>query len=181
MIFNPKGRESYILRDSTIINRYIHAGNGELILYYPGLKTSDGQWYIEPIAHKYRFLKPSDESDFPEGTIFVYVVHEDKQFYLGMLSDRAKDGFKRTKSSRFEEDTDAVRGARFITRMSTDQLLVDRTRMELYQSGRCCRCGHILKSATAIHNGIGKNCLRYYNSLHAKEKWDGSAEPVRVQ
>lgn len=165
MQFDSTGREKYILSDSTIINRYIRAGKGEVILQAPS-----------GTAHKYLFAFPKQKEDFPEGTVFVYAVHDDRKFYLGMLSDEG-DGFRRTARSYFNEDTDIVKGAKYITRMAKDQALVDRTVMRLYHTGKCCRCGRALEDDIAIHEGIGKKCLKKLEESDFKVNWDGNSGP----
>lgn len=163
MEFDPTGKENLLLADSTIINRYIHAGKGELILQAPSGK-----------AHKYAFLAPSNKKDFPEGTIFVYGLHESKRYYLGMLPYN-EDAFRRTAKSSFGEDTEIMKGARFIVRMATDQGLVDRTPMKLYQSGKCCKCGRPLTQGDNIREGIGRKCLKSYIELKDAPPWDGNS------
>ena len=164
MNFDPEGKDNLILKNSEIISRYIRAGKGELVLRSPS-----------GTAHKYAFLEPKDVKSFPEGTIFVYIYHNDKRYYLGML-DKNKDtlSLRRTTRSCFNEDTDAVRGARFIFKMANDQALVNRTPMTLYQSGRCCKCGRPLELEETLAGGIGKRCLAKYNILQDKEPWDGN-------
>ena len=75
MQFDPTGKESQLMTDSKVIYRYLHGGKGEVTLVSPR------SWK----AHSYKFLKPSNERDFPEDTIFVYVMHEGRKMYLGML------------------------------------------------------------------------------------------------
>lgn len=165
MQFDSTGREKYILKDSKIIDRYLRAGKGEVILQAPS-----------GTAHKYLFAYPKQKEDFPEGTIFIYALHNDRKFYLGMLSDDG-DGFRRTARSYFNEDTDIVKGAKYITRMSKDQNLVDKTVMRLYQSGRCCRCGRELEDDESIQAGIGKKCLKKLQAADFKVSWDGNSGP----
>lgn len=166
MEFDPNGKENLLLTDSNIINRYIHAGKGELVLQGPSGK-----------AHKYMFLSPKDSSNFPEDTIFVYVVHNEKRYYLGMLQE-SEPWFRRTAKSSFGEDTEAVKGARYICKMANRQDLVDKTPMKLYQSGKCCKCGRTLTAESEIHEGIGKKCFKKYKLLQEQIPWDGNAEPM---
>lgn len=162
MQFDPKGKDHLILKNSEIINRYIHAGKGELVLRAPS-----------GVAHKYAFLEPNNKQDFPEGTIFVYIFHNDKKYYLGMVP-YGETLFRRTAKSSFNEDTDAMKGARFIVRMANDQGLVDRTPMKLYQSGKCCKCGRPLTADDGVAEGIGKKCLQKYKLLQDVMPWDGN-------
>lgn len=165
MNFDPTGKEKLILKNSKIISRYIRAGKGDVVLRAPSGK-----------AHRYAFLSPKDTHDFPEGTIFVYVFHNDHRYYLGMLDIVSEDNvaFRRTAKSAFGEDTEAVKGARFIVKMAMHQDLVDRTPMELYQSGRCCKCGKPLITTEGFTNGIGRKCLDKFNLLNYALPWDGN-------
>lgn len=163
MLFDSRGKENLILKDSKVIHRYIHAGKGELILQSPSGK-----------AHKYLFLSPMNTADFSEDTIFVYCIHNDKRFYLGMLQD-TEPWFRRTSRSAFGEDTEAVKGARYIAKMANNQELVDNTPMKLYQSGRCCKCGRKLSVPSEISAGIGRKCLRKYNQFIEAIPWDGNS------
>lgn len=161
MQFDPTGKDGRLMTDSKIIYRYLHAGKGEVTLVSPR------SWK----AHSYRFLKPTDEKEFPEDTIFVYVIHEGRKMYLGMLQGRE---FRRTSKSSFNEDTEAMKGARFIVKMSWNQELVDSKGMLLYHSGDCCYCGRHLIQPKTLAAGIGKKCLKYYNAHLGKVPWDGN-------
>ena len=161
MIFDPTGKENCLMTDSKVIYRYLHGGKGEVTLVSPRSNK----------AHSYKFLKPANERDFPEDTIFVYVLHEGHKMYLGML---AGSEFRRTAKSSFGEDTEAVKGARYIVKMANRQDVVDARRMELYHSGKCCYCGRPLESAKYLNYGIGKKCMQYYNIQLMKEPWDGN-------
>lgn len=165
MQFDPTGKEKLVLSNSRIISRYIRAGKGDVVLRAPS-----------GVAHRYAFLEPKNTKDFPEGTIFVYVYHDDHKYYLGMLDIITEDNiaFRRTAKSVFGEDTDAVRGARFIVKMAISQDLVDRTPMTLYQSGRCCKCGRPLTTDEGFKNGIGKKCLDKFNLRNYALPWDGN-------
>ena len=160
MIFNPEGKEQCLMTDSKVIYRYLHGGKGEVTLVSPRTYK----------AHRYCFFQPSDTKRFPEDTIFVYVSHESHLMYLGMLSG---NDFRRTAKSSFSEDTEAMKGARYIVRMSNRQDLVDNRKMLLYHSGRCCCCGRPLKSK-ALADGIGKKCLQRYNMHLDEVPWDGN-------
>jgi hypothetical protein len=161
MIFDPTGKDDCLMLDSRVINRYIHAGNGEVTLVSPQSNK----------AHSYAFSKPSDERQFPENTIFVYALHEGHKLYLGMLDG---NGFRLTARSRFDEDTEIVKGARYIVAMSIRQDLVDKKKMHLYHSGRCCLCGRKLNGLTGLHKGMGKMFLKKYNNKLNKVPWNGN-------
>lgn len=161
MNFNPEGKEHQLMTDSAVIYRYIHGGKGEVTLVSPRTYK----------AHTYKFLKPADEYEFPDDTIFVYVLHQGRRMYLGMLTGKE---FRRTAKSSFGEETEAMKGARFIVKMSFNQELVDTKGMLLYHSGRCCYCNRMLRSPKASEQGIGKKCLKYYNARLGKKPWDGN-------
>lgn len=161
MTFNPEGKENCLMTDSKVIYRYLHGGLGEVTLVSP--KTNK--------AHTYNFLKPKNEKEFPEDTIFVYVLHDGHKMYLGMLSG---SDFRRTSKSSFDEDTEAMKGARYIVKMANRQDLVDTKQMLLYHAGTCCCCGRKLDSEKALALGIGKKCLQRYNIKLMKTPWDGN-------
>lgn len=166
MEFDPTGKQDLLLTNSKVINRYIRAGKGELVLQGPSGK-----------AHKYAFLSPKDSTNFPEDTIFVYAIHENKKFYLGMLQE-SEPWFRRTAKSAFGEDTEAVKGARYICKMANKQDLVDKTPMKLYSSGKCCKCGRPLTAPSELHEGIGKKCCKKFDLLQERIPWDGNSEPM---
>ena len=163
MIFNLNGKQDRLMTSSSVIQRYLTAGRGEVTLVSPRSMK----------AHKYAFSSPRNKEDFPDNTIFVYVFHENHKFYLGMYD---RFGFRLTRNSHFGEDTEAVKGARYIVRMAEDQKLVDRKAMLLYHSGKCCKCGRKLDSFDALKEGIGRKCLKKYNDLISVQEspWDGN-------
>ena len=161
MIFNPTGKEKYRMTDSKVIYKYLHGGKGVVTLVNPNSLK----------CHTYKFLKPMNERDFPEDTIFVYVVHDKKTFYLGVLSGSE---LRRTRRSSFAEETEAMKGARYIVKMSLRQDLVDSMKMHIYHNGRCCICGRRLNSDKALAMGIGRKCNDYYELKLNKVPWDGN-------
>ena len=161
MTFDPTGKEERLMTNSEIIYRYLHGGNGEVTLVSP--RTFK--------AHSYVFARPSNVIQFPENTIFVYVLHEGHRMYLGMLDG---SGFRLTGKSTFGEDTESVKGARYIVKMANRQDVVDKKAMHLYHSGRCCKCGRPLSSSKAMKLGIGRCCLKMYNESLARVPWDGN-------
>ena len=161
MVFDPTGKDDCLMLDSETIYRYIHGGNAEVTLMSPQSHK----------AHCYAFCKPSNERDFPEDTIFVYVVHEGHKMYIGMMSGSE---FRITAKSRFGEDTEAVKGAKYIVKMANRQDLVNKRMMNLYHSGNCCICGRPLRSKKALTEGIGRRCKQFYNIKLMKTPWDGN-------
>lgn len=161
MVFDPTGKEHLLMDNSENIYRYIHAGKGRLTLVAPTLK-----------AHEYTFEFPSTPSDFDEGTIFVYVLHDGHRMYVGKLTNA---GVNITRSSKFGPDTEAYKGANYIARMSMSQELVDKTPMKLYQSGKCCMCGREMAADKTLKQGIGPKCAKIYAEWAAKIPWDGNS------
>lgn len=160
MVFDPTGKDHLIMTDASIIYRFLHAGKGEVTLVAPTLK-----------AHSYKFLSPTNPADFDPDTIFVYVLHDGHKMYVGKLTDQ---GLVMTRGSRFHPDTEAFKGARFITQMATSQDLVDSTPMKLYQSGKCCMCGREIIAEKTVKEGIGRKCAARYAEWIAKGPWDGN-------
>lgn len=161
MVFNPIGVEDRLMLDSTKIHRYIHGGKGEVTLVNPNSMN----------CHTYAFSAPSDPKSFPPGTIFIYAIHEGHRMYLGML-----DGprVRLTRKSTFGDNTDIVKGARYIVAMANRQDLVDKQQMKLYHCGRCALCGRRLRGMRSIKRGMGSKCMKYYNEELTKVPWDGN-------
>ena len=132
------------ITNSEMLTEYIHGGNAVLTLVGPA-----------GTAHTYIFKCPRNSTEFPPGVRFVYVLHEDVRFYLGIL-DQGK--FRRTMHSNFTEEAETVKGAKYIVRLASDQQLLDTTLMKLYQSGRCARCGRLLDSDASFVHGFGRKC-----------------------
>lgn len=131
-----------VLRDPEIILNYILSGRGVVTLESPSGK-----------CHTYAYYKPRNPNDFPDDILFVYAVHGgNKLFYIGMIEGTK---FRLTRNSRFLEDTEIVRGARYIMRMATSSF---NTPMKLYHEGVCCRCGRKLIAPDSIKTGIGPKC-----------------------
>lgn len=131
--------------DKDTIFRYITGGRGVVTLEAPSGKS-----------HTYAFRKPLNSSEFPEYIVFVYAVHEkEKLFYIGMMED---GWFRLTKNSRFLNDTEIVRGARYIMKLSRNG--AENSKMKLYHEGVCCRCGRPLDAKDSIERGVGKTCLK---------------------
>ena len=132
------------LKTAQDIKNYIYGGNGIVTL-----KSSE-----TGVQHTYVFAKPKNPNVFPDDVIFVYALHDNiKMFYVGMVE---RGEFRLTKSSRYRSDTEIVKGARYIMKMSEVPNL--NTPMELYHEGVCCFCGRKLKSKKSIETGIGPRC-----------------------
>ena len=142
--------DSYIIDNETTLRQCIMGGKGSVCLVAPSMK-----------AHTYHFLKPRNESKFPDNTIFVYVIHEDHMYYIGMISHHT---FKLTANSAFDEDTESVKGAKYIMRMVNEPGLIASTPMKIYHNGKCAVCGRSLDSEKSIASGVGPKCLHKLKS-----------------
>ena len=136
------------LQGSEKIRDYIFGGRGIVTL-----KSPTG------VHHTYVFQRPRNEDQFPDDVMFVYALHDgNKMFYVGMIENNQ---FRLTRSSRFLNDTEIVRGARYIMKMAFVEDLD--TPMELYHEGICSVCGRPLTNPKSIQTGIGPRCRRRLN------------------
>ena len=140
--------QNQVMTNSKELWDYIHGGKGVITLYAPAPSQTH---------HSYLFSSPADRDEFPDDVIFVYAIHENKRFYIGMLEQKS---FRLTRRSRFHRDTDIVRGAYYIVRMALDQNALSRTPMILYNNGRCAVCGRKLEDEKYIKIGIGRKCFK---------------------
>lgn len=100
---------SHRLRTCEDIRNYIYGGRGIVTLKAPSGKQ-----------HTYAFYKPMNSEGFPDDIRFVYAIHECRQkFYIGMIENEI---FRLTRNSRFLPDTEIVKGAKYIMRMSKEEL-----------------------------------------------------------
>ena len=140
------------ITDSHILHRYIHGGRGILTLEAPSGKS-----------HTYAFRKPNNASEFPDDVIFVYALHDEcKLFYIGMMENGI---FRLTHHSRFLEQNEIVKGAKYIVKLSHKPKF--NSPMKLYHEGICCRCGRPLTAESSLKQGIGKNCKKEFTDEHA--------------
>lgn len=144
-MLNIHHENSHELQGSQIIRDYIFGGRGVVTLLSP-----------TGVHHSYVFKKPRNEDQFPDDVYFVYALHNgDKLFYVGMIENCQ---FRLTRSSRFLNDTEIVKGARYIMRMAFTPNL--HTSMKLYHEGICSVCGRPLTNPKSIEVGIGPRCRR---------------------
>lgn len=145
MKIKPSSDKAYRIQDAEVLKRYIHSKHGVLTLTDP----------TETVSHSYLFKLPNT-NNFPPDVCFAYCIHEDTLFYLGMVEQGT---FRLTERSRFDADTDIVKGAAYIVKMAYKPGLAEKSPMILTHSGHCAKCGRALTSAKAIHNGFGKRCI----------------------
>lgn len=142
------------LTNSNEIMTYCLGGKGVVTLESPS-----------GVHHTYFFKRPNNKDVFPDDTIFVYAVHNEKgilkHFYIGMMENTH---FRLTRNSRFADYTEIVKGAFFIDRMMHNQKLVDTTPMSLYHEGMCCVCGRQLTNPKSIKSGVGPKCRKHIES-----------------
>ena len=138
------------ISDINVLRNYIHGGKGVIKLESPS-----------KLSHTYMFSKPNNESDFPENYIFVYAVHNNKKYYVGLMEN---DKFRLTKNSMFLEDTDIVKGAKYIVNLMNNVNKFNQRKMTLYHCGCCARCGRELTSADSRLQGFGKKCYKKFET-----------------
>ena len=136
--------DRYPITSREALYNCVYGGKGYICLVAPTMK-----------AHSYRFNKPRNKDDFPDDVIFVSVLHERSYFYIGMIENGK---FRRTKNSRFEEDNESVKGARYILKLLDDPGLFHKTAMRMYHHGKCAVCGRKLTSGKYISLGVGPKC-----------------------
>lgn len=144
MIYNHQ-LDKFRITSVETLNNCMFGGNGFVALVAPSMK-----------CHSYRFVKPKNSSDFPDDVIFVSVLHEDKYFYIGMIEERR---FRLTRNSRFDEDTESVKGAKYLMDIANKPEMFKFTSMKMYHSGRCAVCGRKIRSEKGIEHGVGTKCL----------------------
>lgn len=138
----PESRHQLVGSDS--IRKYLYAGKGIVTLESP-----------TGVSHTYLFKKPAQQEEFPNDVRFVYAVHNnEKLFYVGMIE---AGSFRLTRNSRFLPDTEIVRGARYLWKMTYGPY---DTRMKVYHEGVCGRCGRKLTQDSSLKTGLGKKCQR---------------------
>ena len=144
------------LTNREVIHRYIHGGRGAVDLIAPSGKK-----------HSYLFFRPRNGQHYPTDIVFVYALHnDDTKFYVGMIED---DRFRLTTNSRFLEETEIVKGARYIMKMATIDHFAELSQMALVHLGVCCRCGRPLTSEKYLLEGIGRRCKKNYEKLMIEE------------
>ena len=128
------------------LSKYLYAGKGCIELTSPSGKY-----------HDYLFSKPSSRY-FPDDVIFVFAIHNDETvFYIGMIECGI---FRLTKNSRFLEDTEIVRGARYIFELSKSEERFRASKMKILHLGVCGRCGRLIQNTSKSYEGFGYKCYR---------------------
>lgn len=133
--------------DTEQLRRYIYGGKGVITLLSPS-----------GVHHTYYYKKPRNEDEFPDDVIFVYAVHDRcKLFYVGMIESGI---FRLTRWSRFNSDTDIVKGAKFVMKLLQYPNYINETRMIVQHEGMCSVCGRKLTNPKSLMSGIGPRCAR---------------------
>ena len=125
------------------ILRYITGGNGIVTL-----KSHTG------VHHTYLFQSPSDKEDKNRLLFVKTLVGGNNWVYVGMYKDKK---FYLTKASRFQKNSDIVRGICYIVKLVNRPDYHD-DRMQLFHEGVCSRCGRPLTNPESIEIGIGPTC-----------------------
>lgn len=144
----PSSDKRFRMTDSDTICKYIHSRYGVMTLTDP----------TETESHNYLFARPRNSAGFPVDVCFAYCLHDNQQFYLGIVE---RGQFRVTRNSRFEPDTAIVKGAAYITKMAYNPKLAKNSPMILTHSGHCARCGRPLTSEFGIKYGFGRKCIRH--------------------
>lgn len=148
MVLDKFPDAKFRMTDKSTILDYIHGGSGELLMVAPSMK-----------AHRYRFKFPTNSNKFPLDVVFVYVIHDDKEMYLGIFDIK---GFRLTQNSRFLRDSEVAKGAQWLSDMLFSERNFENSSMKIFNSGTCARCGKPLNSLKAISIGFGRKC----NAIH---------------
>ena len=139
------------ITDISTLEKCVFGGKGQIDLVSPS-----------GTSHCYRFEIPKNPNRFPNDIRFVYAIHEDKKFYLGMIEHRT---FRLTANSRFDVTHDVVKGAEYIVRVVNTGQDMNKLQMKFYHNGRCAMCGRKLTSNKWHKLGLGKRCLKKYEEL----------------
>ena len=137
--------DRYRIEHRKTLRNCMYGGKGEVCLVAPSGK-----------GHTYRFSKPRNSEQFPGDVIFVSVLHDGQPFYIGMIE---KQKFRLTQNSRFEEDCESVKGAKYLMDMVNSDAFFEQSPMKVFHNGRCSVCGRSLDSERSIRDGIGKRCF----------------------
>ena len=134
------------------LRNYINGGKGVITLLSPS-----------GVHHTYYYKKPRNPNEFPEDVIFVYAVHGgNKLFYVGMIE---QGHFSLTRSSRFNYNTEIVKGAVFIMQILSGSRDINKTQMTIQHEGMCSVCGRKLTSPKSLITGLGPRCARKLNDV----------------
>lgn len=139
--------EKYELKGAETIRRFITGGRAIVTLTSPTTKS-----------YTYLIKTPANESQFDAGTLFVYVITHNKQwFYVGMITPQFE--FKLTFHSNWSDSHEITKGFRYIMNMAKTD---GEWKMKLYHVGRCARCGRKLTDYKSIMAGMGPKCRQQH-------------------
>ena len=149
-MYNVFPESSYELVGTENIKHYLLGGKAIVTLQSP-----------TGVYHTYAVNKPRNPGSFPDGTYFIFCqTHNGVWLYCGMLIHYTE--FKLTYASKWGNDSEIVKGARYIVDMMNGH--ITSTPMKLYHAGVCCVCGRKLISPKSIVAGIGPKCKKNYGS-----------------
>jgi hypothetical protein len=108
----------------------------------------------------YKIRKPEPTAQYPNPAWFVKVMHgtdnENHYRYIGML-DVSTGAIRLTRASKFSEDSDTVKAARWVMGRIINRLQIPDC-MDIRHSGKCGRCGRTLTTPESLDRGIGPEC-----------------------
>ena len=108
----------------------------------------------------YKIRKPEPTAQFPNPAWFVKVMtgtdNEKSYSYIGKL-DPQTGGVTLTSASKFTEDSDTVKAARWVMGRVINGLQIP-DQMDIRHSGKCGRCGRTLTTPESLDRGIGPEC-----------------------
>jgi hypothetical protein len=114
------------------------------------------------VHRTYKIRKPEPTAQYPNPAWFVKVMtgtdNESHYSYVGRLDSRT-GAVAMTRASKFTEDSDTVKAARWIMGRVVNQLQIP-DKIDVRHSGKCGRCGRTLTEPTSLDCGIGPECRR---------------------
>ena len=110
----------------------------------------------------YKIRKPEPTPQYPNPAWFVKVMtgtdNEAHYSYIGRL-DPDKGTVNLTRASKFAEDSDTVKAARWVIGRVINQTQIPDC-IDIRHSGKCGRCGRTLTTPESLDCGIGPECRR---------------------
>ena len=129
------------------IKNYVLQGRGVVTLKSPTGKH-----------HSYFFKKPVHESNFPEGTRFVYTLGSGAIWHYTAMLEYDHKIIRPTFNSYYSELTEEFQGAKYIVKMMNKDM--SNSPMELYHEGVCANCGRKLTNPKSLKTGFGPKCYK---------------------
>ena len=116
----------------------------------------------------YKIRKPTPTPQYPKPAWFVKVMtgtdNENHYSYIGML-DANNGTIKLTRASKFSEDSDTVKAARWVMGRVINQSQIP-DQIDIRHSGKCGRCGKTLTNPESLDSGLGPECIKILGGFH---------------